>query len=901
MSKEKTGNRESKPAGKEESLASRLGRTFFFIGFLATIVTAATAYTVSRHYLRQEAQQRLEGVRTLLEESLTNRLERTRRDLAVQAASPAIAQALDELALGRNLLEEELGQILRKDDVTLDEGFTERLRRHVRRHFEETFLAALRNNLPGVESETVALADFLQPDLRTNLLLNQFLPDDAVTDPALAAVRRNFGKTSYARAYDKLHPRFAAQGELLEDVELYLVDADGFVVYATEKLIDYHANLLAGPQQGSPLARVFDAAMSRALLAEDSRAGQAPPIVVSAMEPYLPALGVPQLFLSAPVVSADGIPRGAIIYRMPFSAFNVLTTFRDNRAAAGLGQTGEAFLLTATDSPETWTMLTEPRGFEQTREQQDAAAVSAAGQEAPGSAESAGDPQALPLIERITPPTVTGRRQPVDLSAFLDEQNHLRTGAQLYTSYREVPVLGTVASLDLPGLDWAVLVEQATSEALAPAGNLAIALAICALVVFLLIGLLSLWAAGSFTRPLKALEDAMQNAAAGNEKARAEVVGNDELARLAETFNRMNSERVRDQKKLNVDNDRLQSNIEELLIVAADASEGKLGVRARVTEGQLGNIASALNIMLENVGNFIEQIRVASGRVASASVEIATTAGDLSQGVTDQNAQIESTTETVRQLDEGAGETVKATEDAAEAANLTRQAANRGARSVREVRETMNQIREKVQVNAQKIKRLGERSMEVSGIVKSISDISAQTDMLAFNASVESERGAEGRGFNMVADRVRDLAERTKQATAEIERLVSSIQSETAEAVLQMEKMTEEVESGSARVQNAETSLRNIVDSSKTSSELVEQIREIAGRQREQSQTVLQAMNSLTEIAVRAADKVGQNRQTSDQLADLSSDLNAQIGEFNTDPEQPQEIAPPARLSSSSR
>jgi methyl-accepting chemotaxis protein len=358
----------------------------------------------------------------------------------------------------------------------------------------------------------------------------------------------------------------------------------------------------------------------------------------------------------------------------------------------------------------------------------------------------------------------------------------------------------------------------------------------------------------------------------------------------------MTAERGRVHRQTTQDNDRLQSNIEELLIVAAEASEGKLGVRARVTEGQLGNIASALNIMLENVANFIEQIRVASGRVASASVEIATSSGDLTQGVSEQTQQIDQTNEQLQALSDQTERVGDVTESAAAAAEETRVAAARGANAVREMGESMAQIREKVQVNAQKIKRLGERSMEISGIVKSISDISAQTDMLAFNASVESERGAEGRGFSMVADRVRDLAERTKQATAEIERLVSGIQNETAEAVLQMEKMTEEVERGTSKVQAANHSLEDIVGASNKSSDLVAEIRDIAGTQREEARRVLDAMVTLAEIAERAEQKVQQNRQTSEQLADLSSDLNAQISEFDTENEDTEEPGAPARL-----
>jgi twitching motility protein PilJ len=508
--------------------------------------------------------------------------------------------------------------------------------------------------------------------------------------------------------------------------------------------------------------------------------------------------------------------------------------------------------------------------------------------------------------------TTTAGTQPVSLEAFFPQAAtapEAQAGAPdqpasptpqsptaVYTNYAGNTVIGAFAPLTVAGLDWGLLVEQSVAEAFAPARGLALAIFIAGLIVLGLIGLVSFFTARGISRPVRALESAMERSAAGDDRVRAEVVGNDELARLAETFNRMTAERGRTHRRTTQDNDRLQSNIEELLVVAAEASDGKLGVRARVTEGQLGNIASALNIMLENVANFIEQIRVASGRVASASVEIATSSGDLTQGVSDQTQQIDQTNEQLRALSDQSDRVVSVTESAADAAEETRLAAARGADAVEEMGRSMAQIREKVQVNAQKIKRLGERSMEISGIVKSISDISAQTDMLAFNASVESERGAEGRGFSMVADRVRDLAERTKQATAEIERLVSGIQNETAEAVLQMEKMTEEVERGTSKVRAANHSLEEIVGAGNKSSDLVEEIRNIAGSQRQEARGVLEAMVTLSEIAERAEQKVQQNRHTSEQLADLSSDLNAQISEFDTESDPPEEPGTPARL-----
>ena len=326
---------------------------------------------------------------------------------------------------------------------------------------------------------------------------------------------------------------------------------------------------------------------------------------------------------------------------------------------------------------------------------------------------------------------------------------------------------------------------------------------------------------------------------------------------------------------------RLQEQIQDLLLVVSDGSDGKLGVRAVVTEGALGNVADALNLMFENVGDLIASAQGASDRVAQAARQISATTLDLAIGTDTQSVEVAGTTAGVQALNAQAQLVVRHCQAATAAVANARTAAENGALAVREVVTGMGRIRENVQVNSKKIKRLGDRSMEISGIVKAIGEISAKTDMLALNASMEAARaGEQGKGFSVIAEQVRSLAERTRTLTAEIERLVASIQSETAEAVQQMETQTQEVEGGARQVEVAGVALEKIVHASAESSSLVSEINLSATQQADHTSAMLLAVATIHSITENARAKVAETSGTSQQLSELSARLNRELAKF---------------------
>jgi methyl-accepting chemotaxis protein len=384
----------------------------------------------------------------------------------------------------------------------------------------------------------------------------------------------------------------------------------------------------------------------------------------------------------------------------------------------------------------------------------------------------------------------------------------------------------------------------------------------------------------SISEPINVLAQTADRIAKGDNSARATVESADEIGQLADAFNSMIDARVKAKEDTD-DYKRLQEGIRDLLKVTSEASDGNLAVRAQVTEGALGNVSDAINLMLENVADLLKEVQTAANRVASSATEIQASSEQLSQGSVKQTGEIVNTTTAVQEMAANIESVSNNATSAAEAATRARQAAENGAKAVQQVVDGMDRIRQNVQAGAKKIKRLGERSMEISTIVNTISQISSQTDMLALNAAIEAARAGEhGRGFTVVAEEVRKLAERTATATKEIEKLISGIQAETNESVSAMEQQTVEVESESHVVASTGAELARIRESSSQSAELINEINLAAKQQVRGASGVVKAMETVSTIAQQAQAGANQTKRATESLASLSTDLLGSLSKF---------------------
>jgi len=200
---------------------------------------------------------------------------------------------------------------------------------------------------------------------------------------------------------------------------------------------------------------------------------------------------------------------------------------------------------------------------------------------------------------------------------------------------------------------------------------------------------------------------------------------------------------------------------------------------------------------------------------------------------------------------------------------------------VRRTIEGMNTIRETIQDTAKRIKRLGESSQEIGNIVELINDIADQTNILALNASIQASMAGEaGRGFAVVADEVQRLAERSANATKQIEVLVRTIQSDTNEAVVSMERSTTDVVGGALLAENAGAALEEI---EQVSNQIASLVQNISGSAREQSgaaATVTRNMSRLQEINVETEASTSATTLSIRKLAELAAQLRESVSGF---------------------
>src|SRR5499427_5383991 len=346
-----------------------------------------------------------------------------------------------------------------------------------------------------------------------------------------------------------------------------------------------------------------------------------------------------------------------------------------------------------------------------------------------------------------------------------------------------------------------------------------------ALVLALAAGGILVWRlGGTLLAPITELAEFSERLAAGDPRARADVSTGDELGYIADNLNRAVG-RVSKATSNQEASDLLQKSITELLSVINQVARGDLTQRGKVTNDALGNVTDSINYMLDNFTKVLERVRKAAMEVTACSNNILVAADQMQAGATQQDQEITNTSSAVEELTVSMKQVSNNAEASAEAARRALDAAEQGNRAVRDTLEGMQRIRSSVQATAKKIKSLGDRSLEISEIINVINDITEQTNLLALNAAIEAARAGEaGRGFAVVADEVRKLAEHSRSATKDIAALIKAIQAETNEAVVVMEDGTKEVEGGAQLADQAGRALDAVSSVVRQSAELVQAI-----------------------------------------------------------------------------
>ncbi|HET7395499.1 MAG TPA: methyl-accepting chemotaxis protein [Gammaproteobacteria bacterium] len=349
--------------------------------------------------------------------------------------------------------------------------------------------------------------------------------------------------------------------------------------------------------------------------------------------------------------------------------------------------------------------------------------------------------------------------------------------------------------------------------------------------------------------------------------------------------------------------ERNQQAILRLLDELGSLADGDLTVQVTVTEDITGAIADSINYALEALRGLVATINVTAVQVDAAARQTQATATHLAEASENQSKQINTASTSINQMAHSIEQVSANAERSAKVAQQSVEIAHKGGEAVRRTIDGMNNIRETIQETSKRIKRLGESSQEIGDIVELINDIAEQTNILALNAAIQASMAGEaGRGFAVVADEVQRLAERSGNATRQIEALVKTIQTDTNEAVISMEQSTAGVVSGAQLAENAGSSLDEI---EKVANHIATLIQSISSAARQQAQTagdVSRTMNVIREITAQTTEGTTATSVSIGKLAALATEMRKSVSGFKLPSSSNQEtmvIRPDAQAESS--
>lgn len=368
--------------------------------------------------------------------------------------------------------------------------------------------------------------------------------------------------------------------------------------------------------------------------------------------------------------------------------------------------------------------------------------------------------------------------------------------------------------------------------------------------------------------PLRRLQTTVQQVNQGDINARAHMQQRDEIGTLANAFDNLLDERVtqladteRERAarlaEAQQENEMLNNSVVELLQAMAQLSQRDLTVRVPVSEDVTGPVADALNLLTHETANVLAEVTTISNEVASTSRNVKTQSDIVVDLADTERAQVTQTSDELA----AAAEAMNEIANLAQTCNTTAEQAIERTQAALETVTNMvtgiNATRDTIRETEKRIKRLGERSQEISGAVNLINNIAERTHILALNASMHAASAGEaGRGFAVVADEVQRLAENARQATEQIASLVGNIQTETMDTVTTMNTVITQVVEGSRLAEEAGKQMR---ETQQTTAELGASVRQIA----EGSQSQATVSN---ELRNRAGQIVESTLQTNQEL-----------------------------------
>ncbi|MCP4699995.1 MAG: HAMP domain-containing protein [Gammaproteobacteria bacterium] len=671
------------------------------------------------------------------------------------------------------------------------------------------------------------------------------------TKEELIAARDPSGYTQLHRDY---HPFILDYMNRFGFEDILFVDPDtGYILYSVLKEVDFATSLTDGPYAQLGAAQVY---------AETLATKQ---INLIDFAPYLPSYMNQAAFMSAPV-SVNNKLIGIFIFRLPIHKINDIMTYDRSWRIDESGKTGETFIVAADG-----TMRNDSRALVENKEDY-IDAVAATGLINAGT------------IQKIELKDTTVGLQKLDNTGVRAAFSGV-VGFDVLPDYRGIDVLSAFSPVNVAGLQWVIFSTLQEDEALEKLEDLSngindasVPIGIGVLIGGALIGMLfSLWLAG----PIRHLAETVGKVASGDFTARADIKTRDELETLSKAFNGLLDDRLSQLAKAEKENEMLNNSIIELLKASFQLSQRDLTVQVPVTEDVTGPLADAINQMASETSKVLLNVRKISDDVSATSLQVKAQSDNVSKVAEAERAIVATTMTELGAASEAMNKIAEVAQSCNEIALEATRTTQTALETVTSTVHGMGEIRETIHETEKRIKRLGERSQEISGIVDIINNIAERTHVLALNASMQAAAAGEaGRGFSVVADEVQRLAESSRNATSQISALVKNIQVETNDTIATMDKTIEQVVDGSQLAERAGEQMKETQDTTGNLVKVVEQIAMASQQQARISNELREHALSIQSSSEETGRQLEEQSIQTDRLAEYSTQLMESIHVF---------------------
>ncbi len=746
-----------------QSIRQKLRLGTLFLAIIPVVVTSLIvgkeSLDSSRAAIESQARESLIAQRASKAGQITDYFDSLSNQVKVLASSPEVVNSMRELPAAY-------------DNSVISIADLPEERARLARYYTGDFMGEFDKRNAGRKLNMAqTVADL--PDVAMNLQY-QYI----AANPHPLGSKNNLDKandgTRYSELHAALHPYMRTALRQFGFYDIFLIEPrNGTIVYTQFKELDFATSLVNGPYARTRLGDAFRQSWNL------DKPGM---IALSEFGEYLPSYNDQAAFLGTPIF--DGNKKiGVLVVQVPIDKINSVMTHEGLWKERGLGDTGETYLVSAADgTPRSVARLAveDIDGY--------AKAVEAAG-------------FAKGVANAVKTKGTSIGLVPIKTLATSEAFEKNASGFGVHPNYAGTQVLGAYAPLEVLGLRWAIVAEEDADEAFAPviavrkkviiwSSGIAFALLILGIgVAFVL--------ERSVTTPITKMQDTVNAISGGSFAARSDLGGDDEFGQLSRAFDNLLDDRVARLAEAERENEDLNNSVVQLLQAVAQLSNKDLTAKAPVTANVIGTVSDSINLLAHETGRVLSEVTSIAAQVKLSTERVKRQAESVNATAAAERSDVERASENLANANKVMTQVAELAAASNRAAEQATTSTTTALGSVNETVRGMEGIRESIAEAEKRIKRLGERSREITGIVNLINTIAERTHVLALNASMQAAAaGDAGRGFAIVAEEVQRLAESSRQATQQIAQLVNNIQIETADTINTVNKTISQVVTG---------------------------------------------------------------------------------------------------------